>query len=199
MINEMTSEQVLLKAALFATEGNKIKSPDEVVTALLAAEKKAKKQKISYSLEQLTGTWRLCFITGTKKTRKRAGIILGSGKYIPRSLCITITYDTNRDFQPNTGKVTNCVDLKLIKLSLSGLIKFVTPQNILAFDFTRMELKIGGITLYDGYIKSGKEKEATFTTDPLKKQAFFSYFFIDQSAIAARGRGGGLALWSRVD
>lgn len=195
----MNSEQVLRKAALFATEGTKTKSPDEVVSALLAAEKEAKKHKISYSLEQLIGTWRLCFITGTKKTRKRAGIILGSGKYIPRSLYITITYDKDKDSQPNIGTVTNCVDLKLIKLSLSGPIKFVTPQNILAFDFTKMELKLGGITLYNGYIRSGKQKEASFATDPLKKQAFFSYFFIDQSAIAARGRGGGLALWSRLD
>ena len=193
----MTSEQVLQQAALFAIEGTKTKSAEEVVTALLAAEKEAKKQRISYSLEQLLGTWRLCFITGTKKTRKRAGVVLGAGKYLPRSLYITITYNQDKDSLPNMGTVQNCVDLKLLKLALTGPIKWIAPQNILAFDFTRMNLKLGGLTLYDGYIRSGKQKEASFKSDPLKQQAFFSYFYISHSAIAARGRGGGLALWSR--
>ena len=195
----MTSEQVLQEAALFAREGTKTKSPDEVVTALLTAEKKAKKQKISYSLEQLVGTWRLCFVTGTKKTRKRAGIVLGAGRYLPRSLYITITYNHESNSLPNIGTVENCVDLKLLKLALTGPIRWITPQNILAFDFTRMRLKLAGLTLYNGYIRSGKQKEASFETDALKQQAFFSYFYISDSAIAARGKGGGLALWSRSD
>lgn len=173
-------------------------SSDKVVTALLAVEKKAKKQKINYSFEQLLGTWRLCFITGTKKTRKRAGVVLGAGRYLPQLIKITITYQKSEDDTSDRGTVENCVNLKLFKLALTGPVKFLTPQNILAFDFTRMHLELLGITLYDGYIRSGAAKEASFDTDSIKKQAFFTYFFIDKSAIAARGRGGGLALWSKV-
>jgi hypothetical protein len=180
-------------------ENNLEKSPDQTVAKLLTVEKEAKKKKISFSFAQLIGTWRLCFITGTKKTRKRAGVILGAGKYLPQFLKITLTYKTTEDNQPNQGRVENCVDLKLIKLSLTGPVKFLTPQNILAFDFTRMQLKFLGITLYDSYIRSGAEKEANFGTESIKKQAFFTYFYIQQSVIAARGRGGGLALWTRVD
>ena len=212
----MDSQQILQQAALSFSEGNNLVSSDKVVTALLAAEKKAKKQKINYSFEQLLGTWRLCFITGTKKTRKRAGIALGAGRYLPQLITITITYKKSKDSASNRGKVENCVDLKLLKLSLTGPIKFLTaeggesqasdfkseerftPQNILAFDFTRMHLELLGITLYDGYIRSGAAKEASFDTDSIKQQAFFTYFFIDKSAIAARGRGGGLALWTSV-
>lgn len=192
----MDSQQILQQAALSFSKSNDLVSSDKVVTALLAAEKKAKKQKINYSFEQLLGTWQLCFITGTKKTRKRAGIVLGAGKYLPQLIKITITYKKSEDSKSNRGTVENRVDLKLLKLALSGPVKFLTPQNILAFDFTRMHLELLGITLYDGYIRSGTVKEASFYTDSIKKQAFFTYFFVDKFAIAARGRGGGLALWS---
>ena len=192
------SDRVLDEAALSAWENNILKvPPDEVVKALLSAEKTAKKQKVNYSFEQLLGTWRLCFVTGTKKTRKRAGIILGAGKYLPQFLRITIAYQKERDGQSNRGTVTNCVNLKLLRLSLTGPIKFLTPQNILAFDFTRMQLEFLGIMLYNGYIRSGVAKEDSFYNDPIKKQAFFTYFYVSDRAIAARGRGGGLALWTK--
>ena len=194
----MDSQKILQKAALSFSRGNDLIPADEVVTALLAAEKKAKKQKINYDFEQLLGTWQLCFVTGTKKTRKRAGIVLGAGRYLPQLIKITITYKKNETTESNKGTVENCVDLKLLKLSLTGPIKFLSPQNILAFDFTRMQIELFGITLYNGYIRSGAAKEASFYTDSIKKQAFFTYFFIDKFAIAARGRGGGLALWSQL-
>ena len=194
----MDSQKILQKAALSFSRGNDLIPADEVVTALLAAEKKAKKQKINYDFEQLLGTWQLCFVTGTKKTRKRAGIVLGAGRYLPQLIKITITYKKNETTESNKGTVENCVDLKLLKLSLTGPIKFLSPQNILAFDFTRMQIELLGITLYNGYIRSGAAKEASFNSDSIKKQAFFTYFFVDKSAIAARGRGGGLALWSQL-
>ena len=193
----MDSQQILREAALSFSSSNLVSS-DNVVTALLTAEKEAKKQKINYSFQQLLGTWQLCFITGTKKTRKRAGIVLGAGRYLPRLIKITITYKKDKNAESNRGTVENCVDLKLLKLSLTGPVKFLSPQNILAFDFTRMHLELLGITLYNGYIRSGAVKEASFYTDSIKKQAFFTYFFVDKFAIAARGRGGGLALWTSV-
>ncbi|NES66510.1 MAG: hypothetical protein F6K24_15250, partial [Okeania sp. SIO2D1] len=49
-------------------------SPDSVVSSLIQIEKQSKKQDKKYNIEQLSGNWQLCFITGTKKTRKRAGI-----------------------------------------------------------------------------------------------------------------------------
>ena len=84
-----------------------------------------------------------------------------------------------------------------MQLSLTGPVKFVAPKNILAFDFTRMKIKLLGLTLYNGYIRDGEAKEANFYDERISKQAFFAYFYITDSAIAARGRGGGLALWSK--
>ena len=74
----------------------------------------------------------------------------------------------------NRGKVENCVDLGLLQLSLTGPVKFLTPKNLLVFDFTRMNLKLSGLTLYNGYIRSGKEKEAHFYQEKIKIKKYLS-------------------------
>lgn len=69
-------------------------SPTAIIQALLTAEKTAKKNKKSYSLQHLQGTWRLGFITGTKKKPNSRGIILGSGRYIPNWVIIQLSYSS---------------------------------------------------------------------------------------------------------
>ena len=197
MINEITSNNLLEQIANSGTDQTNLYPPPEVVTALLEAEKTAKKQKISYSFPELIGTWRLCFVTGVK--RKKAGINLGKGRYLPQFLKISLTYSHTEKSDSNQGKVENCVNLGLLQLSLTGPVKFIAPKNLLVFDFTRMNFKLLGLTLYNGYIRSGKEKEANFYQEKISKQAFFAYFYISKSAIAARGRGGGLAIWEKVN
>lgn len=169
-------------------------SPEKVVDLLLQAEKTSKKFKQRYIFEQLGGTWRLCLITGTQKARNRAGIILGSGRYLPSWLKIHLCYF---DITDTTGKVENSVELGFIKLSLTGPTKFLSPKNILAFDFTRMTVQLFGVLLYKGFIRGGKSSEGKFYQEKVNQQAFFAYFLIDDNIIAARGRGGGLALWGR--
>jgi hypothetical protein len=185
-----------------ASQSNSKPSADAVVTALLAAEKNAKKTKTRYSFEQLTGNWQLCFITGTKKTRKKAGIVLGAGRYIPQWIAkIQIAYSAEfvAEGEENSeiGKVENSVKVGSIELTLSGPTKFL-PNNILAFDFTRIVVKLLGATVYKGYIRGGEAREAEFLSLSVGKQAFFAYFLVEDGIIAARGRGGGLALWGRV-
>ena len=179
--------------------------PSRLVAALLEQEKVAKKEKISYSFADLIGCWNLRFITGTKKSRKQAGIILGSGRYIPGLIKIQLVYQSDRiaETEPyrqnniNTARVINSVNIAGISLSLTGPIKFILAKNIVAFDFTAIKIVVFGVQIYNGYLKNGKEKEAEFESQSLKHQAFFSYFFMSENAIAARGRGGGLALWTR--
>ena len=186
-----------------AAKSNSKPSPDTVVAALLAAEKNAKKSKIRHAFQQLTGNWRLCFITGTKKTRQKAGIVLGAGRYIPEWVAkIQIAYSpaetvTGAAANSETGKVENSVTVGAIELALSGPTKFL-PNNILAFDFTRIAVKLLGKTVYKGYIRGGEAREAEFLSLSVAKQAFFAYFLVENEIIAARGRGGGLALWARV-
>ena len=186
-----------------AAKSNSKPSSNEVVEALLAAEKNAKKTKTRYSFEQLTGKWQLCFITGTKKTRKKAGIVLGAGRYIPEWIAkISIAYSSAESVaegekKSEIGRVENSVQVGAIELTLSGPTKFL-PNNILAFDFTRIAVKLLGKTVYQGFIRGGEGREAEFFSLSVGKQAFFAYFLVEDGIIAARGRGGGLALWGRV-
>jgi hypothetical protein len=185
-----------------ATKSNSKPSADVVVAALLAAEKSAKKTKTRYSFNQLTGHWQLCLITGTKKTRKKAGIVLGAGRYIPQWIAkISIAYAAEpvAEGEENSeiGRVENSVKVGTMELTLSGPTKFL-PNNILAFDFTRITVKLLGKTVYKGYIRGGEGREAEFLSLSVGKQAFFAYFLVEDGIIAARGRGGGLALWGRV-
>ena len=193
----MTSNLIIQQAANYFLDQSNVPSASEVVNALLEAEKLAKKEKITYSWESLIGNWRLCFVTGTKKTRKKAGIVLGAGRYLPRLVKISLNYFPQEESSTNQGNVENFVSIGGLQLSLTGPVKFLAPKNILAFDFTRMKVKLFGLTFYDGYIRGGKTKEASFYTDKISQQAFFAYFYITDSAIAARGRGGGLALWTK--
>ncbi len=179
---------------------NSSKKPQaaELVTALLQAEKSSKHSKQSYSFNQLIGTWRLCFITGTVKTRKKAGKILGSGRYLPNWVTILLSYSQNTDKEAR-GRVENLVKLGFVQLSLTGPVKFLPPKNILGFDFTQISVKIFTKTVYSGYMRRGKKSEENFYQERIAKQAFFSYFWIGEQIIAARGRGGGLALWTRIE
>jgi len=185
-----------------AAKSNTKPSAAAVVAALLEAEKNAKKNKIRYSFEQLTGNWRLCLITGTKKSRQKAGIVLGAGRYIPEWVAkIQIAYSAQAvaegEKPSEMGRVENSVLVGAIELTLSGPTKFLVNQNILAFDFTRITVKVLGKTVYQGFIRGGESREAEFFSLSVGKQAFFAYFLVEDGIIAARGRGGGLALWGR--
>lgn len=179
-------EYISILEAACQTGQNRPKA-EKIVEALLKAEK-ARQQ---YDFKQLLGNWRLRFITGTKKTRAKAGVILGAGQYIPRLTHINLAYSED-------NWVSNSVAVGFTKFTLKGPVKFLPPKNILAFDFTRISLKAFDSEIYQGYLPKGKEKELEFPCQKAAKQAFFSYFLITESLIAARGREGGLALWSKV-
>lgn len=164
----------------------------DLVIALQATEKST---KTVFTLKDLIGTWRLRFITGTKKTRQKAGVALGAGRYLPPLITIQLTYQATDDQQ---GVVQNSVGLGSLTLELTGPVKFWPKARCLAFDFTQLQIAIGSRTLYQRRIKP-EIADQEFYQQALKDQAFFKYFWVTDTGIAARGRGGGLALWSRKD
>lgn len=173
----------------------------EVLSAILEAEKAAKKDKRIYGFKQLIGDWRLCFITGTKKTQNRAGIVMGAGRYLPNFVTVKLSYLPSQNGEENSefeaGRVENSVGVGLLSFALRGPVKFLPKKNILAFDFTKATVKVLGKTIYDNYVRGGKKSEESFYQKKVGQQAFFAYFLITEKAIAARGRGGGLAIWGR--
>ncbi len=186
-------QNAIAQAAEFLqTKSTKPPASETVVKALIEAEKAAKQTKVNYSYSQLLGNWRLGFITGTKKTRKRAGVVLGAGRFLSKLVKIQLSYSQS---ESQDKGVENSVQFGLLKILLTDPVQFYAKKNILAFDFTRMQLSLSGLNLYQGYIRGGKDREASFYQQTLKQQAFFTYFLIEDNYIAARGKGGGLALW----
>ena len=185
----------------FSAKGDRPTSSD-LITQLLALEKTAKKEKRLYPFEQLLGTWQLTFITGTKKAKKNASKVLGKGRYLPSWLKVAIAYRSNADHTQTTewqtGTTINSVQFGLLNLTVSGPIKFHAQKRLLAFDFLQMTIKLGGLQLYSGNLRGGADAAEKFKQTPIAKQPFFSYFYVSEQAIAARGRGGGIALWTKT-
>jgi hypothetical protein len=63
-----------------------------IVTALLEQERAAKTNQFRYCYSDLLGTWRLSWVTGTRKAQNRSGIVLGKGRFLPAWLQISLTY-----------------------------------------------------------------------------------------------------------
>ncbi|NET01275.1 MAG: hypothetical protein F6K61_12025 [Sphaerospermopsis sp. SIO1G1] len=189
--------KTLITTATAYQNGNKLPAAKEVVDALLAAEKAAKQQKLNYSFNSLMGKWRLCFVTGTKKARQRGGIILGKGIYIPKFVSINISFSSNQETVLDQGEVGNQVKFGAISLELTGPLKYPGKKNLLAFDFTQMKVSLFNRRFYHQKIRSGKSEAEDFYSQSIGKQAFFAFFLMTENLIAARGRGGGLAIWIR--
>lgn len=180
----------------------------DTVQWLLAAEKACRQNRQPYrqplAAVQLLGHWRLVFITGTQRSRRAAGGLLGAGRFLPRWIKIAIAYKMDAvDARPefgagkSGGRVENRVCFGGVDLTVAGPTQLYSRQRILAFDFVRVCFRLAGLTLFDGYVKGGQGREQAFAQKQLKDQAFFTYFWAEGPLIAARGRGGGLAIWVR--
>ncbi|BAZ51854.1 hypothetical protein NIES4103_45130 [Nostoc sp. NIES-4103] len=171
--------------------------PEVLVNALLQAEKAAKQQRLTYTFESLVGKWRLCFATGTKKARERGGIVLGKGLYVPKFAAIHISFNASLEENSGKGEIANQVQLGSVLLQLTGPAQYLGKKNLLAFDFNHMLISLFGRTVYNKPIRSGKVQSEDFYNQPIAKLPFFAFFIVTKDFIAARGRGGGLALWIR--
>ncbi len=168
--------------------------PQTVVDALLQAEKIAKQQRLSDPLERLLGEWRLCFSTGTRKLKQRGGIALGKGFYLPRLTPASIGFRVS-DLASSPLEITNQIQVGGLKLKLTGPARYLGKKNLLAFDFTHMQISVLDRALYAGSFRSRKTKSVPFAEQSIAKLPFFAFFLITDDLIAARGRGGGLAIW----
>lgn len=197
----------------YLQKGGDAPKPKTVVAALLAVEKQRKQAKQRYSYEQMVGSWRLGFVSGTVTVRPRPQATpikkTGNGRFLPRRLLeIKITYTPAEPLvDPKSaaetigtwGHVENVVTVGPLYLCLSGPTRFWPNTNSLGFDFTHAHIKLGPLTMYQGGMRGGADRTQAFQTQTLKDQAFFTFFWVTPDAIAARGKGGGLALWVRAD
>ena len=167
-----------------------------MVAALQAAEITARKEKVSIPFASLLGEWRLCFATGSSKPKKGGAMKLVRGYYLPKFTPASITF-TRDDDVAITGTVTNQLLVGTVTFKFTGPCRYPGKKNLLAFDFTELQFKILGATIYQGKIRS-KRAGLDFETLTIADLPFFAFFWASETEIAARGRSGGLALWVRA-
>jgi hypothetical protein len=155
--------------------------------ALLSTEKALKKTPVLIPLAAIAGTWQLRFASGAKKTKR--GLKLGKGYYWPSWVYAAIRFE-------ETGKIRNQLRLGALEIRFTGPCRAHDRQNILVFDFTQLQVLLGDRVLFSRSI--GKYPEADFATRPIAKLPFFVFLWASPAAIAARGRGGGLAIWVKA-
>lgn len=185
--------------AAYETDRRDRPSAAAVVEALLQAEKTAKQQRLLYPFESLLGRWQLCFATGTRKVRQRGGIVLGKGFYVPRFVPAHLSFTTESAGagSPNYGEIGNQIRLGSLRVKFVGPCRYEGKKNLLAFDFTQLQVWLFDRLLYQQPIRGRKSGALDFAQQPIAKLPFFAFFWISDRAIAARGRGGGLAIWIR--
>ena len=169
----------------------------QVVEALLHAEKATKYHRTTYPLAQLVGTWRLVFVA-PRSAHQKAGVSQGRGWYVPTAIPAQIAF-TADETDATTGAIANQIRLGGIQFRLTGPLKYPGKKNLLGFDFTQAEFSILGKSLYRGNFTSGKRNGVPFAQQAIGKLPFFAFFVVTDDLIAARGRGGGLAIWLRVN
>ncbi len=186
----------------FATIINRatlIPRPDAefMVAALQQAEIAARRAKLDISVTELIGQWRLCFVTGARKAKQKRGIILGKGYYLPKFVAASITFahDIEAD---GLGTVTNQLQVSGLDVKFTGPYRYPGKKNLLVFDFTQIHIKLFGQTIYQGKVRSGKAASLNFAEQSIAKLPFFAFFWAGTTEIAARGRGGGLAVWVKA-
>ncbi len=187
---------VLTQAAAAFQANTSRPSAELVVRALLQAEKATKQERVSYPFESLWGHWRLCFATGTRKAR-RGGIVLGKGFYVPQFAVAQISFGgvTGSHDESGKGTIGNQVEVGPVRLRFTGPARYRGQKNLLAFDFTQLQIGVLGKTVYDGGVRGGTRKTEAFDSQSIARLPFFAFFIVTPDFIAARGRGGGLAIW----
>lgn len=177
------------------TQQSQRPSGSAVTAALLELEKTVKQTRQSIPLEWLLGTWQLCFSAG-KKAKYLSGQPVGSGFYVPRIAIAQISFTPDAT-NPSRLTVANKLRVGPLHIRFTGPARYPGQKNLLAFDFTHLTVRGFGLPLYQGDIAVKKYQEQSFEEMKIAKLPFFAFFAATADYIAARGRGGGLAIWVR--
>ncbi|MGF1521803.1 MAG: hypothetical protein ACFBSF_05720 [Leptolyngbyaceae cyanobacterium] len=181
--------------ATTAFRTNQSQRPDgrAVTAALLELEKAAKQNRQVIGRQSLLGTWRLCFSAG-KQARYQSGQPTGNGFYIPKIAIAQISFTLAKD-NPEQLTVANELRVGPFQIRFTGPARYLGKKNLLAFDFTQLEVRCFDVRLYRGAVRSQKREGRSFEDTAIAKLPFFAFFAATDNYIAARGRGGGLAIW----
>jgi hypothetical protein len=149
-------------------------------------ELQSRKSGSGLKMDGVVGHWKLHEIWG--KTKKEPSI--ASGKFL-RVLKALLTIE---DAAGGLLAISNSVTFGPLKLCFIGSGRLKQKRPLLMFWFTRLEICLGARVLFTLPLPEPKAG----------KEPFFALIARDNTPagvawLAARGRGGGLALWVRED
>lgn len=193
----ITDCKTILNAASLRQE----KDTDKVVDALIFLEKLMRQRNklddgitSQETIKALKGTWRLIFTTGTVDVQKKTGKRVN---YFP--------IKAMQSFNPDTSEINNGIYLgDFPVLKFYGSFEWKEKARKLEFDFDKIEvLKVlfnlpkGGAAKIGQSTGLGSESNVELLKN--QRKPFFNWISADETIATARGGGGGLALWRRVD
>eukprot|EP00238_Polyblepharides_amylifera_P007386 CAMPEP_0196585848 /NCGR_PEP_ID=MMETSP1081-20130531/52265_1 /TAXON_ID=36882 /ORGANISM="Pyramimonas amylifera, Strain CCMP720" /LENGTH=257 /DNA_ID=CAMNT_0041907535 /DNA_START=68 /DNA_END=841 /DNA_ORIENTATION=+ len=195
-----------ISAPKLLKEASKTKKvdPEDLYDALKVLEKEKEKQ---VSLEALNGQWQLCFTSGTKKVQANLNRN-GGGSYFP--------IQAVQSFNSTDLTIRNGVYLGPVgSLYFDGHFIWREKQRMLEFIFEQISIKLGplgpltfNIGDKDAWDKlKGMEEGVTGGQGRISQadgsnigsNPFFTFVYVDDEVCAARGRGGGLAFWTKIE
>ena len=172
-------------AALLRTMISTAPCPDR--ETLLNLEREARRRGSGIQAEQLNGCWQL------QATWNRSGDPSTPGTdACLRALGACLVLRVPPECDPPESEhiqIENRVQLAGFQLSFQGLAQLKGKRPLLAFSFDRVQLKIGPRICFSRAID----------TPSSQRMPFFALIHLDpsQAVLIARGRGGGLALWTQ--
>lgn len=165
--------------------------------SMLQLEKIQRANKAKVDLNKLLGQWRLVFVTPKKSPSPFNSL------YFP--LC---AHQTFRSFEKEAVDIEDSSDVEIgefdngvfllgsaLYFRVIGPMRFSHPGNRLEFSVDRLKIKVGPFE----WVKDGLDKDGyTLKGRRVAKLPFFTFFCVRDDIAVARGRSGGLALYTRV-
>ncbi len=187
-MTELTDTELILTAAAGTSPRP---TAAATVMALLQTEESIRQTRSQFTESDLLGNWRLHFVSAGKVNLISKRL---RGFFLPSFLPAQIGFQRNDVDNPAPLCVTNQITIGLIQLTFTGPARFEPKKNLLGFDFTRLEVIALGQRVYEGSVPSPRINQK-FQDISIGKLPFFAFFAVTDNFIAARGRGGGLAMW----
>jgi hypothetical protein len=155
--------------------------PEISAAQLLQLEQQARRSGSGVKCEALQGCWQLQRVWS--KGQQRAA---GFSGWLLRGLAARLEIGADQEGL----LLSNAVNLGVLELRFRGRGRLQGKRPLLLFSFDHLQLSLGGWRLV----------ERRLPAPAAQRMPFFALIHRDASGwLAARGRGGGLALWSRAD
>lgn len=173
---------ILKRASQTYLQGGNRPPATTVMKSLLQIEKLQKQNNVKCDEKLLYGQWRVIF-AGNPSSKAPF-----STSYFPLNAQQIMSKDDG-------GIFDNGIKLGPFYMRLRGAMRWATPGNRMEFGVDRVTLGVGDWK----WSKDGLDKEGySLEGRTAKELPFLAFCLLRQDLAVARGRGGGMALYSRV-